>query len=186
MARRSIRFIGAGETVSEDTWVHRLIEAGIDEAKGPAWFQERIRSWLAVLEGDLMRFSNSRSQIIALAGDLSSVSSLKQSHPQFARLTRGEERYGVAGCARARRQWLKIMDAEAIVPGLIACVKRNALQLVPDPAGAYGSRYEEHAQWLCAVKEIDPVACRRIIEGWKVQHRRRRNLWDALKRNGLG
>jgi GNAT superfamily N-acetyltransferase len=185
MAEQSIRYFAADENVLGDTWVHWLIEAGIDKAKGPESFQERMKRWFAFLERDSTRCSKSRSQIIALAGDLSSVTSLKQSHPQFARLTRGEERYGVTRCARARRQWLKRMGAEAIVPGLIACVKSNASYLVPDPAHAYGSRYEEHAQWLRAVKEIDPVACQTIIERWKVEHKRRRNLWDALKRGGL-
>jgi hypothetical protein len=63
--------------------------------------------------------------------------------------------------------------------------KKNAPDLVPDPALAHGSRYEEHAQWLRAVKEIDPVACRTIMDQWKAQHNRRRNLWDSLKRAGL-
>lgn len=184
-AKRSMRRLAGGEDILGDTWVHWLIEAGIDQAKGPEWFQERMKRWLEVLEGDSTRFSKSRSQLIALAGDLASVSSLKKSHPQFARLTGGEQRYGVARCVGARRRWLKRMDAEAIVPGLIACAKSNASQLVPDPSHAYGSRYEEHAQWLRAVKEIDSAACRRIIEGWKVRHKRRRNLWDALKRGGL-
>jgi hypothetical protein len=77
------------------------------------------------------------------------------------------------------------MGADSIVSSFIACVKKNASDMVPDPAHAYGSRYEEHAHWLRAVKEIDPVACRTIIDRWKAQHNRRRNLWDSLKRAGL-
>ena len=185
MAEATVPHRSADENELVDTWVHWLIEAVIDEAKGPEWFQKRLKRWFTSLDGDSTRFARSRAQIIALAGDLPSVSSLKNSHPQFAKLARGEERYGVKRCARARREWLKLMGAESIVPSLIACAKTNAPHLVPDPAHAYGSRYEEHARWLRAIKEIDPAACQKIIERWKVQHKRRRNLWDSLKRGGL-
>lgn len=185
MAEESISHLSGEENQLVDTWVHWLIEAGIDDAKGSEWFQNRVQKWCTFLKSDSTRFPRSRSQIITLAGDLSSVSSLEKSHPQFAKLARGEEEYGVKRCTTARREWLKMMGAESIVLSLIACVKKNASHLVPDPTHAYGSRYEEHAQWLRAVKEIDPVVCETIIDLWKVQHKRRRNLWDSLKRGGL-
>jgi hypothetical protein len=169
----------------DDTWVSWLIEAGIDEAKGRAWFPTKVVQWLALLEGNSKRFKRSRSQIIALAGDLSYVTSIKTSHPRFANLARNEEVQGFKRCASARRAWLKKMGARSIVLPLIACVKGNARSLVPDPEHAHGSRYEEHAQWLRAVKEIDPDAFRKVMDRWRIQHKRRRNLWDALKRAGL-
>ena len=185
MAGESFRHLNEDKNELVDTWVSWLIEAGIEDAKGREWFQTQVKKWLAFLKGDSKQFHESRSQIIALAGDLSSVTSLKNSHPHFAKLARSEEEYGVKRCASARREWLEKLGADSIVPSLLACVKKNAPDLVPDPAHAQGSRYEEHAQWLRAVKEIDPVACRTIIDRWKVQHKRRRNLWDSLKRAGL-
>ena len=185
MAKESFRNLNADKVELADTWVSWLIEARIDDAKGRKWFQTQVRKWLVFLKADPKQFHDSRSQIIALAGDLSSVTSLKKSHPHFAKLSLSEEDYGVKRCASARRGWLQKMGADSIVPSLIACVKKNALDLVPDPEHACGSHYEEHAQWLRTVKEIDPSACRTIIDRWKTQHKRRRNLWDSLKRAGL-
>ena len=122
-------------------------------------FRRRLLQWLALLKGNSKRFKKCRSQIIALAGDMSYVTSIKTSHPHFANLARSEEVQGFKRCASARRAWLKKIGARSIVLPLIACVKWNARSLVPDPELAHGSRYEEHAQWLRAVKEIDPDAC---------------------------
>jgi len=185
MAEESIYHQGGVRNELVDTWVHWLIEAGIDEAKGPAWFRKRLEEWFAFLNGDSRRFAKGRSQIISLAGDLSFVSSLKKSHPQFAKLASSAEQYGVKRCASSRRAWLKRMGGESIAASLIACARENASHLVPDPGHAHGSRYEEHAQWLQAVKEIDPAACQAIINRWRIPHKRRRNLWDSLTRAGL-
>jgi hypothetical protein len=185
MAESSFGHLDGKSVDLDDTWVSWLIEAGIDESKGREWFQTKVVQWFALLEKNSNRFNKTRSQIIALAGDLSYVTSIKTSHPRFATLARSEEVQGFNRCAIVRRAWLKEMDARSIVLPLIACVKRNARSLVPDPEHAHGSRYDEHAQWLQAVKEIDPDAFRKVMDRWRIQHKRRRNLWDALKRAGL-
>ena len=57
--------------------------------------------------------------------------------------------------------------------------------LVPDPASGVGSNYDECAEWLAAVLELDAMAYRRIVRGWAVPHARRKNLWLAITRRRL-
>jgi hypothetical protein len=40
---------------------------------------------------------------------------------------------------------------------------------------------EDHALWLAVVKEHDTAACQKIVDQWKVEHKRRRNLWKVIR-----
>lgn len=57
--------------------------------------------------------------------------------------------------------------------------------LVPDPAQAHKSDYQVHASWLVVVNELNPDACRAIIDKWKIDHKKRRNLWMDLEAQHL-
>jgi hypothetical protein len=57
--------------------------------------------------------------------------------------------------------------------------------MVPDPSKAIKSDYTNQARWLLAVHEINQQACREIIEQWKIDHKRRINLWKAIDEVGL-
>lgn len=55
----------------------------------------------------------------------------------------------------------------------------------PDPSEAQSFHYAEHAAWILAVEELNPPVCSQIIRRWKIDHKRRRNLWKALRQAGL-
>jgi hypothetical protein len=58
-------------------------------------------------------------------------------------------------------------------------------RIVPDPAVAYGSRYETHAAWTKALHEMNAENCKRLLAQWRETHKRRRNLWRDLASRGL-
>lgn len=57
---------------------------------------------------------------------------------------------------------------------------------VPDPKMASKSDYTSHAQWMAALKEVAPGVYATLLEKWRVEHKNRRNLWQAMSHMGLG
>ncbi len=85
----------------------------------------------------------------------------------------------------SRQAWLKKMHADQFIPLIIECWKQNVVKLLPDPSHAHKSVYEEHALWLAVVKEQNPLAYQKIIGKWKIDHKRRKNLWNAIRKLDL-
>jgi hypothetical protein len=83
-----------------------------------------------------------------------------------------------------RRAWLQKMGAEQLTPFVIQCWQIHLPQMMPDP-GRASSIYTHHAQWLAALNELDPRACRRVYDQWRGAHKRRRNLWKAIGEEGI-
>jgi hypothetical protein len=50
---------------------------------------------------------------------------------------------------------------------------------------AQKSDYTEHARWMAALKELAPRAYESLLDRWRVEHQRRRNLWKAMAKEGL-
>jgi len=61
----------------------------------------------------------------------------------------------------------------------------HLLNFVPGPEDAHKSDYTAHAQWLAALRELSPLNYETLLEEWRTEHHRRRNLWAALARLGL-
>jgi hypothetical protein len=119
-----------------------------------------------------------------LTQDLARKSSLSKQYPKlFAHVL--NHGYIDRECAPTRRAWLDKMQGEKFIPLLMKSWKQNIAMLVPDPARSSKSSYEYHAAWLEVVNELNPVACRAIIDRWKVDHKKRRNLWLAIKAKKL-
>jgi hypothetical protein len=79
---------------------------------------------------------------------------------------------------------MKRACVDPVTPVLLDILKRRGARLVPDPASARGSRYDEQVAWIQAMREVDADVARRILARWQSAHSRRRNLWTALSRAG--
>src|SRR6266576_580425 len=71
-----------------------------------------------------------------------------------------------------------------LVPELLVFWRRNVQRLVPDPAASRGD-YESCADWVQALRELNPTSLKQLLREWSVSHHRRRNLWRALEAKGL-
>jgi hypothetical protein len=167
-----------------ESWIHWLIETGLDEAKGKKWFAQKIEAWLEHLRQNPEAFKKQRSLVYALTQDLAPGSAFKKDCPKlFEYVLRhtAETREGVA----IRRAWLEKMEGTTLIPQLMECWKENIPRLVPNPAQSYSSAYEEQARWLSVVDELNPTACSAIITQWRRDHKLKKNLWRALEKHKL-
>ena len=183
MAQESFEWL-APRKAPRDTWVHDLIEAGIDDASAPDSFCTRLTKRLEALASDPGAFTGvQRIQMLMLVDDLSAVTVLKKSHPWLARAVKNEASgLGPDRVRKARRSWMERAGVDPVIPVLLDVLRRHGPRLVPDPASAHGSRYDEQVAWIQAIREIDAAVARRILTRWQSAHGRRRNLWAALGR----
>lgn len=176
-SERSIGATGWTKESAEPTWVHWLIDA--TRADAPGLFMEPVRLWLADPRRAPMASGRRRSAFATLALDVDGAGELERRCPTLHRLL-SRERDGVREVDAVRRQWLERLGGFALLPDVLACCRAHARSLVPDPADARASNYEECATWMAAIRELDPNVYRTILAAWSVAHKRRRNLWQAL------
>ena len=125
-----------------------------------------------------------RGALGALTLDLDVGSSLRQTAPTLRRLlsTRWQ---GEPAVTASRRRWVERLGVADLLPEVLEFWRRHAANLVPDPASATGSNYDDCAEWLAAVFELDSAAYQRVVRGWAGPHARRKNLWLAITRKSL-
>ena len=121
----------------------------------------------------------SRGALATLTLDLDVGSSLRRTSPTFHRIlsTRWP---GEPIVTASRRRWVERLGVADLFPDVLEFWRRHAASLMPDPATAPGSNYDDCAEWLAAVFELDPAAYRRVVQGWAGPHARRKNLWLAI------
>jgi hypothetical protein len=166
------------------TWIHWLIAADLDAAAGRKTFVERVLGWLRELCTDGKAFERDWPLLARLTADLPGIDGLRQRCPAFCDVVLPKK--GQASeLEKARREGLQRMEAgECLEPALK--VWRSMLhRIVPDPAVAYGSRYETHVAWMQALHEMNAEDGERLLAQWRETHKRRRNLWRDLASRGL-
>jgi hypothetical protein len=170
-------------TESEHGWIHGMVDATRAGTKGPAMFRRDLLRWLDETGKTRTSLRRGFKSLVVLTLDLDSGSELKKDSPALQRLL-SREPEGNGRVTSLRRTWLKRLRAGELLPEVIQFWKRNAAQLVPDPEHSAGD-YRDCAEWLAVLRDIDPLACKKIVEQWKVTHRRRKNLWKTLERAKL-
>jgi isochorismate hydrolase len=58
--------------------------------------------------------------------------------------------------------------------------KAHLHSFVPHPEDVHKSDYTQHARWMAALRELAPKNYETLLEKWRVDHHRRRNLWQAM------
>ena len=85
----------------------------------------------------------------------------------------------------SRRRWIEALALADVFPEVVEFWRRHAPSVVPDPATGSGSNYDDCAEWLAAVFELDSIAYQQIVRGWAAAHARRKNLWLAIRKRQL-
>jgi len=185
IARRSIISQSNSDDELRDTWVHWLIETGVDKKKDRYWFSGKVKNWLTFLSGHSPQFKTQKNLISTLTEDIAFINkNIKKQYPGLCEVVTSED-YLNARCSSFRRKWLKNIEVDTISTILIEFWKGNIAIIIPDPSQAYGYHYSEQAKWLLAIKELNVKAYSEIIQKWRIDHKRRRNLWKAVKEAGL-
>jgi hypothetical protein len=181
------------ETIEHDTdgreapgaaWVRALVDAAGAGSNGAPSFRRAVRQWL---EDTARRPATLRQSLPALGVltlDLDVGSALRRTSPTLHRLlSRRPE--GDPTVRASRRRWIEGLKVADLFPEMLGFWKRHGAGLVPDPANAVASNYDDCAEWLAAVFELDPAGYQRIVRGWAALHARRKNLWLAIDKKRL-
>ena len=87
-------------------------------------------------------------------------------------------------CA-SRQTQLKEIGPEPLVDYIFKWWQDNATQFVPHPASAHKANYHTHADWLAVVHELNPIKANDLLNKWRKEHKRKKNLWKAIAEKGL-
>ena len=165
-------------------WVHALVDAARARAHGAPSFRRAVRRWIEDTGRAPAGLQQSRDALGTLTLDLDRGSSLRRASPTLHRLL-STGWPGEPAVTASRRRWVERLGVADLFADVLDFWRRHAASLVPDPANATGSNYNDCAEWLAAVFELDPAAYRRVVRGWAGPHARRKNLWLAITRKQL-
>lgn len=175
---------GPIERTQSPHWIHALADAAWEGQTGQATFQAWLRRWLAHAERNPEALRRSQNPLARLSLDIETASWLSRVSPALVRIL--ADGWSDDPSVRAsRRKWLERMGASFLVPELLSFWKRNIRSFIPDPARVEGSNYDRCAAWVQAFSDLQPEACREMLHRWSDMHRRRRNLWRALRKKAL-
>lgn len=168
-----------------DSWIHWLIEAGLDPKKKKEWFLSELNSWLSKLKTDKKTFKKQWRWLARLTSDLPDSKNLEQKYPVFCKTALPEEVFPDDLLGKFRCGVLKKTTAGPSLVLAMEVWKEQLHLIVPDPANAYKSDYTSHASWCKAVHELNQKTYNAIISKWRIKHNRRLNLWRDMRAIGL-
>ena len=160
-------------------WMAELIDAGFSgnyekfNQDTIAWLRERLTN-----AGEPDGIGPPQLKLLA---DLREIDTSWEKYPILGGILRENHRFPDEP---SRLSWLKQADIRALSSAGEEFVRHNLARLVPSPA-AMSSNYERAALWLAAAREIDPRTADGILNDWKTEHKRRRNLWRDLRQHGF-
>src|SRR5579883_910412 len=170
----------------ESWWLHWLIDSIATPNKGATWFAQQILQWLASLSGERTDLGEAYDILRLLTKDLTEIHCLGQPpYPQFYQVVIRPTDLS-APDDTSRRAYLQQYAPNDLWEKVMAYWKAQLHQFVPRPELSRNSDYTEHAQWMSALKELAPQTYKSLLAQWRVEHQRRRNLWKALEKLGLG
>ncbi len=166
-------------------WLHWLIESVDNRQKGVNWFQSQITQWLDHLPRDKTQLGENYDRLRLLTKDLTEIYHQGQSsYPQFYLVVIHPKGFSTQS-DESRREYLKASAPDNLFDVVMNYWKVNLHQFVPKPELVQNAEYTKHAQWMVALKELSPQDYETLLAQWKVAHKRRINLWKAMKQMGV-
>lgn len=162
-------------------WLSWLLDAIQDrEMQG---FEDFVRQWLAKLEAEEQRENLTRLDFVALrllTCDLAAIREENWQHyPHFRDVVLASERLKTID-ASSRQFFLQQYSPDNLWEKVMAYWQKCLHIWIPAPETARNSDYTKQAQWVVALREVSPEHCGKLLERWRIEHKRRRNLWKAL------
>ena len=166
-------------------WLCWLIESVNDRQKGVNWFQTQITQWLDCLPSDKTQLGENYDRLRLLTKDLMEIYHQGESgYPQFDRVVIRPQEFSTQS-DESRKEYLKASVPDNLFDLVMNYWKLNLHQFVPKPELVQNAEYTKHAQWMIALKELSPLDYETLLAHWKVIHKRRINLWKAMKQMGV-
>lgn len=170
----------------KSSWVSGLLESVIDVQKGATWFQQTLSAWLKALPENPSKISEDYDLLRLLTKDLTKIQGQGKSFfPVFYEIVIRPGELSFPDDS-SRQAYLQKYAAPDLLDQVMQYWKTHFKVLVPKPELAAKSNYNEHARALLALKEISPEDYDTLLMQWKVDHPRRKNLWQAIQSAELG
>ena len=166
-------------------WLRWLIDSIVDDQKGPAWFQRKMADWLTHLPGQKKDLGEDYEFLRLLTKDLSEIDGRqKDQYPQFyAVVIRPGELQSPDQVSRLA--YLRQAASGDLMYQVMGYWQAYLLNFVPRPESVEKADYTSHARWMGALRELAPQSYEVLLEKWRTDHHRRRNLWQAMAKAGL-
>ncbi len=165
-----------------DTWVDWLLDIDILQEETVQKTASRLLEWIRGIQKKDHLFRVNYASIYSLTRDIMQISEMPKHYPHlFTYILSTPDEYPLLQKFRQDRLKDVLRYQMEIEENLIECWRGNIATLVPNPAQARHSDYSQYAHWLLVVYELDPPTYYSVIEQWKIEHRKRRNLWYALE-----
>ncbi len=162
-------------------WVPLLVDGARAGRKEAARFRDVLAGWIEDVTATPEAFRLHRCRLELLTLDLDDGTQLRRASRTFCD-TLERERGAATVLDASRRAWLDHLGARRLLPTVIATWRTYADELPGDPRGG---DYRRCALWLKIAFDLDQDAGERVLAAWRIDHRRRRNLWKALEDRGL-
>jgi hypothetical protein len=175
-----------GQRQSQEIWwLSWLIDSIVDEQKGPTWFQEQVTGWLTQLSGEERTSDEDYGFLRLLTKDLTALNKEKQEqYPQFYQVVIRPGELSSADQV-SRQAYLKQFASPDLLDRVMKYWQTHLQNFVPKPEAAKKSDYTSHARWMAALRELAPNSYETLLDKWRTEHHRRRNLWQAMASLGL-
>ncbi|MBW4557914.1 MAG: hypothetical protein KME59_18655 [Trichormus sp. ATA11-4-KO1] len=169
----------------ENWWLHWLLDSIMTEEKGHTWFRKQIIEWLENLPGDPAQLGREYNVIHLLTRDLTQIKYQGNfPYPKFYEFVIQSNQISTPDDV-SRRIYLQEYAPPDLWERVIAYWQANLHNFVPKPEMSQNSDYTKNAQWMLALKELAPKNYDSLLSQWKIQHKRRPNLWKAMRNLGL-
>jgi len=166
-------------------WLHWLFDSMTDRHKGPAWFQQHLRQWLAQLPAKKGQLGEDLACLRLLTKDVwERRGSSDNPYPHFFQFVIAPQHLSTRDDV-SRQAYVHQYAMDDVWDHVMAYWQGNLYHLVPKPEQAEKSIYTKHAQWMAALHELAPAAYTTLLKQWQVAHKRRSNLWKAMAEQGL-
>jgi hypothetical protein len=166
-------------------WLHWLFDSMTDRHKGPAWFQQHLRQWLAQLPAKQGQLGEDLACLRLLTKDVWEIrGSSDNPYPHFFQFVIAPQHLSTRDDV-SRQAYVQQYAMDELWDHVMAYWQGNLHHLVPKPEQAEKSIYTQHAQWMAALHELAPAAYTTLLKQWHVAHKRRLNLWKAMAEQGL-
>lgn len=166
-------------------WLHWLLDSITTEEKGHTWFRQQIIEWLESLPGDQGQLGGEYRALHLLTKDLTEIKYQgKSPYPKFYEVVILPNQLSTRDDI-SRRTYLQEYAPPDLWERVMAYWQANLHNFVPRPDSSQSSDYTKNAQWMSALKELAPQNYDSLVSQWKVQHKRRPNLWKAMRNLGL-
>jgi hypothetical protein len=166
-------------------WLHWLLNSITTKEKGHTWFRQKIIEWLENLPGEQGQLGGEYSVLHLLTKDLTEIKYQgKCPYPKFYEVVILPNQLSTRDDI-SRRRYLQEYAPPDLWEKVMAYWQANLHNFVPRPDSSQSSDYTKNAQWMSALKELAPQNYDSLLSQWKVQHKRRPNLWKAMRNLGL-